>query len=98
MKTYQINNYNYELIENYRDGFDLEEVTEKLTDYFDDFDYIVGDWSYGKLRLKGFCNQDNPRYNQEINDFSLKDSYIKNNCAYECRYFVLKKVKNEIEQ
>lgn len=98
MKTYQINNYNYELIENYRDGFDLEELTEKLTDYFDDFDYIVGDWSYGKLRLKGFCNQDNPRYNQEINDFSLKDSYIKNNCAYECRYFVLKKVKNEIEQ
>ncbi|NLM63192.1 MAG: YutD family protein [Mollicutes bacterium] len=94
MKKYQIGNNYYELIEEYRDGFDLNEVTEKMTDYFDDFDYIIGDWAYGKLRLKGFCEKDNPRFN-EINDYTMKDDYLKNNCAYECRYFVLKKVKKE---
>ena len=91
MKKYKINDNNYELIENYKDGFDADLVIEKITSYFDAFDYIVGDWSYGKIRLKGFCNKGNPRY-KKINDFKTKDDYIKNSCSYDCRYFVLKKV------
>ena len=59
MKKYKINEKEYELIENYKDGFDLESVNEKMTDFFDLYDYIVGDWAYGKLRLKGFCNKKN---------------------------------------
>lgn len=94
MKKHTINNSVYELIENYKDGFDLELVKEKITDYFDNYDYIVGDWAYGKVRLKGFCNKKNPMY-KKINSFELKDSYIKNNCAYDCRYFVLKKIEEE---
>ena len=49
-----LNNSEYKLIDNHRDCFDLTEVQEKLndTDYFDDFDYIFGDYSYDKLRLK----------------------------------------------
>lgn len=91
MKKYSINDKEYELIENYKDGFDLEFVTEKTTDYFDDFDYIVGDWSYGKMRLKGFCDKENPNY-KKINDIKLKESYIKDSCSYDCKYFVLKKI------
>ena len=49
-----LNNKKYELIKNVRDGFDLEEMNNKYTEYFENFDYIVGDWAYGKLRLKGF--------------------------------------------
>lgn len=88
-----INNQKYMVLENYRDGYDEEEVVSKLTDYFDDFDYIIGDWSYGKLRLKGFCKKNNPRLSK-INDYDLKDSYIKEECAYNCRYFVLEKVND----
>ena len=62
-------------------------------DYFHYFDYILGDWSYGKLRLKGFCDKSNPKFNK-INDYATKESYITNDCAYNCKYFVLKKVKN----
>ena len=81
----------YELIENYKDGFELDAVKEKFTDYFYDYDYILGDWSYGKLRLKGFCNRTNRKCNR-INDIKYKDKYIKELCSYECRYFILKKI------
>lgn len=91
MKYVIINDKKYELIENYKDGFDQEEVTNKLTDYFDDYNYIIGDWSYGKLRLKGFCKKENPRF-RKINDFNEKDNYIKKECAYDCKYFILEKI------
>lgn len=82
----------YELIENYKDGYELESLKEKYTDYFYDYDYILGDWSYGKLRLKGFCDRTNKKCNR-INDIKYKDSYLKEMCSYECRYFLLKKIK-----
>lgn len=84
----KINNKTYRLVEEYKNAFDLEVVKEKLTDYFDDFDYIVGDWAYGKLRLKGFCKKENKRY-RPINDFTKKQDYLKEYCAPEAPYFVL---------
>ena len=92
MKKIILENNEYELIENDRDCFNELEVKEKYTDYFSDFDYILGDYSYNKLRLKGFCDRNSPRYNK-INDYKGKDKYLKELCAYKCKYFVLKKVK-----
>ena len=91
MKKYDINEKQYELIKNFRDGFELEEVTSKLTDYFYDFDYVVGDWAYGKLRLKGFY-ESNSKKTKAFNDIKLLDKYLENNCAKNCRYFVIKKM------
>lgn len=88
MKNLVIDDRRYQLIEDYKNGFDADAIASKLTDYFYYFDYIVGDWSYGKLRLKGFCKKSNQNY-REINDFSRKQQYIENNCAYDCKYFVL---------
>lgn len=89
----EIENSKYELIENYKDGFSLEDLKAKYTDYFEPYDYIIGDWSYGKLRLKGFCTKLNKICNK-INDIKFKDDYIKNLCSYDCKYFILKKIKN----
>ena len=86
-----INNINFKLIKNYKEGFDKEEIENKMTDYFDEYDYIVGDWSYGKLRLKGFCKKENKKINK-INDYENLENYIKKECAYACRYFVLERV------
>lgn len=91
MKKYIYNDINYEVLRDYKNGFDDGEVKEKLTDYFVDYDYILGDWAYGKLRLKGFYDKDNKNF-KSLNDFNKIDDYIKNHCAYECRYFILKKV------
>ncbi len=91
MKTYIFKN-TYELEKNYKDGFDYEITKELMTDYFDDYDYILGDWSYGKLRLKGFCEKKNKKY-KKINDIETVEDYIKKHCAYDCKYFILKKVE-----
>ena len=50
----ELNGKKYKLIKDYRNGYEEEQIKEKTTDYFIDFDYILGDWAYGKLRLKGF--------------------------------------------
>ena len=91
MKKYKFNEIEYELTENYKDGFDKEIVQDLMTDYFNNYDYIVGDWSYGKLRLKGFCDKEN-KINNKINNIKILEQYLKENCAYDCKYFVLKKV------
>jgi uncharacterized protein YutD len=91
MKIYTIDNKQFELIEEYKEGFDLPEVINRYTDYFDSYDYIVGDWAYGKLRLKGFCEKNN-KINNRINSYQNKDNYLKKECAFNCRYFVLKRI------
>ena len=84
-----INGTTYDVIEN-KDGIDEELLREKITDYFDSFDYIFGDWAYGKLRLKGFNDKTNKNF-KPLNDIKSVHDYIKNNCAYGCKYFILKK-------
>lgn len=91
MKKIKINEKEYEVIKDYKDGLEIESLKEYLTDYFDCYDYILGDWAYGKLRLKGFYDKDN-KAKKDINDYSKIDDYIKKYCAYECRYFIIKKM------
>lgn len=83
----------YKLLENYNDAFNEEEFLSKCTDYFSDFDYIVGDIAYGKLRLKGFNEKNNKNF-KSINDSSKINKYIKENCAYGCKYFILERENN----
>ena len=90
MKEIVINNKKYNLIVDEKEGFVQEEVESKMTDYFDSFDVVVGDWAYGKLRLKGFNEKNNKNF-KSINDVSKIETYIKNNCAYGCKWFQMKK-------
>lgn len=89
-KTITLENKIYELIENYKDGFDFDQLVNRYTDYFENYDYILGDWAYGKLRLKGFCVKTNPIY-KAINDYDIIHDYIRNSCAYDCKYFIIEK-------
>ena len=43
MEVITIHNKKYQVINNYKDAINVEELEEKITEYFDDFDYIVGD-------------------------------------------------------
>lgn len=90
MKKITLDNIEYEIVKNYKDAFNQQEISEKFTDYFYNFDYILGDYSYDKLRLKGFCIRKNKEF-KTINDYDYIDKYINNYCSYECRYFILKK-------
>lgn len=90
MESVLIDDKEYEVIKNYRDALNVEDLEGKITDYFDNFDYILGDYAYNKLRLKGFYEDSNKK-STAVNKFSYIDEYIEKYCAYECRYFILKK-------
>ena len=90
MKEITINNINYEIIENNGDAIDKELLAEKITDYFDGYDYIVGDWAYSKLRLKGFYESNNKNC-KKFNDIANIKDYLDNKCAYGCRWFSIKR-------
>lgn len=87
-----INDVTYEVLKNEKEAIDEEVLKEKITDYFDSFDYIVGDWAYGKIRLKGFNEKTNKNFKQ-LNDIKNVDEYINKYCAYGCKYFILKKIE-----
>ena len=90
MKEIQINNHSYQLIKNYKDGYNEEDFFNKCTDYFYDYDYIVGDIAYGKLRLKGFYDAKNKKA-KPLNNYNNLEKYLSDNCAKDCKYFILKK-------
>ena len=87
-----INDIEYEVIENNNATIDEELLKEMLTDYFQEFDYILGDYAYSKLRLKGFNEKDNKNY-KNINAFENIHEYIEKYCAYGCKYFILKQIR-----
>ena len=90
MKEIILEETTYDLLKDHREGYDLEAIKERYTEYFKPFDYILGDWSYGKLRLKGFYKKGHKDC-KDLNNYENVDKYIKNNCAYDCRYFILEK-------
>ena len=93
----EIEGRKYELIKNYKDAYSEEEFISKYTDYFYDYDYIVGDIAYGKHRLKGFYDSKNKKVNK-INNYNNLDNYLKKYCASDCKYFILKKINKVFEK
>lgn len=93
MEVIVINNRKYQVLKNHKEAINVEELEQKLTDYFDDFDYIVGDIAYNKLRLKGFNSRTNKNF-KTFNDVDKVEEYIKNNCAYGCKWFMISEIKN----
>ena len=92
----KLNNIEYEIVEDEKKCFDQDEVQEKLNDvdYFDNYDYILGDYAYDKLRLKGFYSSTNKNV-KEMNNYNNVKNYIKEYCSYGCKYFILKKIANK---
>jgi len=92
MKTIEINGQSYELVEDKDNCFSLDEIIDKVTDYFDEYDYIFGDYAYGKVRLKGYNDSDNKKVTK-INDIKYLEEYKKNYCSFGAKTFLLKKIR-----
>ena len=72
---------------------DIDLLEQMVTDYFNNYDYIFGDIAYDKLRLKGFYESKN-KLTKKINDIKYLDDYLKDFCACQCPYFLIKKQIN----
>lgn len=82
--------WEYELIINFREGYNEEVLLERYSDVLLKYDYILGDWGYGQLRLKGFFDDRNQKATYETKISTLQD-YLYEYCNFGCAYFVLKK-------
>ena len=65
-----IDDKKYEVIKDYNNALDINDLHEKITDYYEEFDY-------------------------RINDYRKIDEYMKEYCAYGCKYFILKRIDKE---
>lgn len=82
---------NYKIIENIKDGFQEDMLKEKYSEVLKKYDFIVGDWGYNQLRLKGFYDDQNSKATFDTK-ISTLDDYLYEYCNFGCAYFVLKKV------
>lgn len=84
----------YTVAVNHRDAVDAEKIAERYNTILNKYDYIVGDWGYDQLRLKGFFDEDNHRapFDKKI---AFLEDYLYEYCNFGCAYFVLEKEKSE---
>lgn len=92
-----LDKYEYEVIEENRDALDEEALQERYSDILAKYDYIVGDWGYNQLRLKGFYEDKNPKAAFDTKISTVQD-YLYEYCNFGCAYFVLKRGKKVPKQ
>ncbi|MGF0104657.1 YutD family protein [Ligilactobacillus ruminis] len=83
-----IDGHPYVLVKNYRDGFQTDKLKERFSQILTKYDYIVGDWGYDQLRLRGFYESGSKKGTPSQNIDRLMD-YLYENCNFGCAYFVL---------
>jgi len=85
-----LENWQFDILTDYREGFNEEALLARYSDVLLKYDYILGDWGYGQLRLKGFFDDTNQKATYETKISTLQD-YLYEYCNFGCAYFVLKK-------
>ncbi|KRK72741.1 hypothetical protein FD30_GL001161 [Levilactobacillus namurensis DSM 19117] len=83
----QINGHGYEIVANEHDGFNLEEFAQRYSTILSKYDYLVGDWGFEQLRLKGFYAED--RAGAKQNQIDAVQDYLYESCNFGCAYFIL---------
>lgn len=89
-----VDDIHYKIVANHKEGFQLESFAKRYCDILAPYDYIVGDWGYDQLRLKGFYQAKNPRAPKELR-ISTVDDYLLEYCNFGCAYFILERVSGE---
>ncbi|MFC4076107.1 YutD family protein [Salinithrix halophila] len=88
MSRFEIQGNSYELIKNHKNGWNPEAFSKRFSEVLAKYDYIVGDWGYGQLRLKGFFSDQHPRATRETRITHFEE-YLHEYCNFGCAYFVL---------
>jgi Uncharacterized protein conserved in bacteria len=94
---FMIGSRQYKLISNYREGFNAERLGERYSEVLARYDYIVGDWGYEQLRLKGFFDSNNRKATPDQRIDMLQD-YLYEYCNFGCAYFVIQRVGGKREK
>lgn len=87
----------YRLVRDYREGFDAQRLVDRYSEVLARYDYIVGDWGYEQLRLKGFFGTDNKKVLPDQRIDTLED-YLYEFCNFGCAYFVIERIGGKKEK
>jgi uncharacterized protein YutD len=90
----RVQGVNFEVIENNREAWDEEAFKARYSDVLNKYDYVVGDWGYSQLRLRGFFEDNNRKATYDTKISTLPE-YLYEYCNFGCPYFVLRKIKEE---
>ncbi|MCR2802331.1 YutD family protein [Paenibacillus soyae] len=90
MALIHIGGKSYELIHENRNGWNPEAFRNRYSEVLERYDYIIGDWGYNQLRLKGFF-RDNHQKATKDSVYSAASDYINEYCNFGCAYFILEK-------
>lgn len=93
-KEFSINGIVYALVENYREAFQEEVFATRFVDWLASYDYIIGDWGFEQLRLRGFYGEQAKKAPLEWKISSLED-YLYEYCNFGCPYFVVERISGE---
>ncbi|PRX40261.1 uncharacterized protein YutD [Planifilum fimeticola] len=96
MNIIHIQGKTYELLTNHNDAWNAEAFRKRYSDILKKYDYIVGDWGYGQLRLKGFFSDRHPKATRD-NKIGYLQEYLNEYCNFGCAYFVLKQIPSKKE-
>lgn len=93
---FSVNNHEYELLVNYRNAFDPDQLANRYSNILSKYDYIVGDWGYDQLRLRGFYAHHNPAYDKDHSVDTIQD-YLDESCNFGCAYFVIQNLDVKVQ-
>ncbi|HET7627568.1 MAG TPA: YutD-like domain-containing protein [Bacillales bacterium] len=88
----EVHGRTFEIVENVKDAWDEEAFQSRYSEILNKYDYIVGDWGYNQLRLRGFFEDDNRKSTYHTKISTVKE-YLYEYCNFGCAYFILKKIK-----
>ena len=86
----EIDKLTLELVENFKNAFDTEKLAVRYTPLLAQYDYIVGDISAEKLRMKGFYRNEKNVAGQ--NKIEALQDYLYEYVNFGAPYFVLENV------
>uniref|UniRef100_UPI002116680A YutD family protein n=1 Tax=Paenibacillus sp. FSL H8-0548 TaxID=1920422 RepID=UPI002116680A len=90
MALIHIGGKSYEIVHENRNGWNPEAFRDRYSEVLERYDFIIGDWGYSQLRLKGFFRDNHQKATKESNFSSMSD-YINEYCNFGCAYFILEK-------
>lgn len=88
---YHIGGNAYVIVKDHKNGWNYEVFRERYSEVLERYDYIVGDWGYNQLRLKGFFKENNNKGAKD-SSIALLHDYLNEYCNFGCAYFIIEKL------
>ncbi|ULL18429.1 DUF1027 domain-containing protein [Paenibacillus sp. H1-7] len=89
-----IANKTYEVVVDHKNGWKPEAFRDRYSEVLERYDFIVGDWGYNQLRLRGFFKDNHPKATKDSSIATLQD-YLNEYCNFGCAYFIIEKVPSK---